>query len=76
MASLIVVQYYPLYRGRIDTPRNWRSASMFILEIADPAVAQSLTITNIQVTELSGDFFALVPPRVLRDVVLKTNLTD
>ena len=51
MASHIVVQYSLLYLGRIGTPRNWRSApSVFILEIADPAVAQNLTVTNTQVT--------------------------
>jgi hypothetical protein len=77
MAASIIGQYSLQYRGRIGTPRNWRSApSMFFLEIADPAVAQHLTGTNTQVTQLSGDFFALGRPQGLWDAVIKTNLTD
>ena len=76
--SLIVVKYYPLRHGMTGTPKNWQTAasSVLFLKVADHSVTQSLTVTNTQGTDFSGDVFAFARPQALRDVVLKTNLTD
>ena len=51
MASIIVVNYSHLHRGSSGTPSLGLSApSMLLLEVADPAVAQYLTVTNTQDT--------------------------
>lgn len=75
MAS--VVNYYLLFHAWI-APRICRCASpsVLLIEVADPAVAQRLTVTITQGTKVFGDVFAFDRPNALRDAVLKTNLTD